>query len=450
MVEGSIAPRLRKYADYTGVAAALAFAFFAWLSTAGANIAFILLLATLALDRDAYKTLRTDLVFIMTVIFGTYIIFKTLWPHPESAEIRNMRWDDAGRWLKLLAFVAMAWQLRKKPELIKYVMVLGLLGLLLGTLIEANLIELVQAKIPTRTGFKLSIGFSGFINSIAIFGLLIFAPRIFYWPQTTQYKIIIGILWSISVFITLYSVITSQSRQSWLVDTVIAIPILALFYAKKSLKNKTFLIRSFAPIAIALALIGGLAISNFSLITSRLQAEQTTIDAIRKVDGSTIPKTSLGYRFNVLVFGLRKWAERPMMGWGTGSTKFLIKNSGHEELKLDEHWEGTDWLVHFHNTYLELLVRFGVVGALLCTIISFLLIKSLVGAYLRNSLSFDYFIFFAGSFAILAFSALFGIRALHIEGRAFLILLFGIIYSLDNQSHLDGSKPRAHRSSTTA
>ena len=98
-----------------------------------------------------------------------------------------------------------------------------------------------------------------------------------------------------------------------------------------------------------------------------------------------------------------------------------------------------------HNTYLEILVRFGIVGALLLITGALLLIRAVFRAYGAGLMPRDYFLFLLGSFGLVAVWSLFDFRALHTDWRAYWACLAGTAYTFQLHGCPDSS-PKIHPS----
>jgi O-antigen ligase len=93
---------------------------------------------------------------------------------------------------------------------------------------------------------------------------------------------------------------------------------------------------------------------------------------------------------------------------------------------VDGEWqEGPDWLDHLHNTYLEVLVRFGLVGALLMVGTLGLLARGFWVAHREGRLPFDYAWFLTGALGLMAVWSLSDFRLLHPDWRSYWILMGG-------------------------
>ncbi|MGX2041931.1 O-antigen ligase family protein [Methylocaldum sp. MU1018] len=428
MVAGVIAPPIHKYVDYTGVTAALAFAFFAWLSPAGANIALAVFSAACLLNRSAWPVLRRDPVLWLFAAFGIYLVLGAHWASRELPETHRLQIRDASNWLKLFAFLPLAWWLRADLRRIHWTLILATTGLLIGMLSRADWSSVLHMTVNERTGFKLKIIFSGLVSAAVVMGLLIYAPRVRNGSSDALRHAVRLAFWLVALYLSSYMLIASKSRGAWLA-ALIAIPCaLGIRYLWNTEKAERPHGRSLPFLLLPLAVLAALLVLNRGEILTRLNQENGIVSSILQGETRNLPRTSIGFRHDIQKFGLQKYLERPWFGWGPGSTEHLIETSGRPEL-IHPQTKGAAWMDHFHNTYLEILVRFGIFGTLLLAATTFLIVKTLWRAYRTGLLPKDHFAFLIGSLGLLAIWSLFDFRILHGDCRAYWILLAGIAYS---------------------
>lgn len=426
MVAGVIAPPIHKYANYTGVTAALAFAFFAWLSPAGANIALAAFSLAVLLAPSVWPMFCRDPVFGLFAAFAIYVAVGAYFAIDEFPETRKLQIRDASNWLKLFAFLPLAWWLRGDPRRIHWTLILAVGGLLIGMLSKADWSNLYHMTVAERTGFKLRVIFAGLVSASAILGLLVFTPRIRS-SRTGTPDLLRLACWLAALYLSSFMLLSSKSRGAWLA-ALIAVPCaLGIRYLSNG-KTDLPLRKSTPFVLLALGVVSGLFALNQDEIHTRLTQENQVVASILHGESQPLPRTSIGFRHDVQKFGLQKFLERPWLGWGPGSTEHLIETSGRPEL-IHPQANGADWMDHFHNTYLEILVRFGLLGALVLAATVLLMMKNVWHNYKTGILPKDHFAFLAGSFILLAVWSLFDFRVLHGDCRAYWILLAGIAHS---------------------
>lgn len=135
-------------------------------------------------------------------------------------------------------------------------------------------------------------------------------------------------------------------------------------------------------------------------------------------------------RMQLYRHGLERWSERPFFGWGPGA-------------RLAPGAESMPYQIgHFHNTYLELLVRLGLVGVSLVAIALLLIGRVVWIAYQEGRFAPDHFAFVIGGFLVLAIWSAANFR-LGSEVRFLIVLLCAVGYSAAWQRARVGSTSTA-------
>jgi O-antigen ligase len=413
--------------NYTGVFSVFLFALCAWLSTTGAGIAMIGFLLAFVLSPAARSVCRRDPVFWMFVPFAAFIYWSEYRAIAEFPETAHLQHKEASNWLKIFAFFPFAWWLRGDLKRIQWVLALALAGLVAGNFKHFDWEDLLAFDISVRSGFKFVPAFTGLISTTALLGLLLFARRIWY----SRYPWITRSLWLAAIYVALFMLLASQARAAWLAAGLIIPAMLVAFWfhtVRDVSRNRA---AALFPMGLAIVLLLAIVAGSFGPIQSRLKTERHTAKALlhgqRPPTGR--PSNSLSKRYQVQVFGFQKWLERPLLGWGPGTGEYLIAHSDNPELRVSLKNGGEMWLTHFHNTYLESLVRLGVVGAALLSGVGWVLGATLIGAARRRTIPYDQVLFLGGSSVLLVLWSLFDFRATHTDWRAYWIILAGIIYS---------------------
>lgn len=135
------------------------------------------------------------------------------------------------------------------------------------------------------------------------------------------------------------------------------------------------------------------------------------------------PLDSSTYRLHLWRFGITKWLERPLVGWGLGMTDPLVQAENAEELKNF----GRESFDHLHNAYLELLLQLGVIGYVLVLWQAVLMTVSLIKAARERGLSIHLFSFYMGNFVLNAVYSLTDFRHLHWNWRYYWLILAGVV-----------------------
>jgi hypothetical protein len=417
----------------TGFLGLLAFALSAWSTYTAHRYALVFCVCAVAVSREARSALWHDAVFRFGLVFAVYLVGQTAWGiylFPGTVERQIL---DCGRWLSLFGFLAVASLMRGDPGRVMPVLGLAAVGLWAGMLRVADEGDVVSFRIGDQTGFVTGGGgASGIISATVMLGLLLFAGRIL-GPLDRPWRFgcrLLGLL--AAVYLTAYILVASQTRTAWLA-LALALPAALGCQYFWTLRSRGFSLRRlpYLPGLAVAVLIGGVLV-NIGSIGSRVGPDREVVEKIVRGEADQLSvapsdqRSSFRERFFLQKFALEKWLERPIAGWGTGSTRQLIVTSGRPELFIRD--SGT-WIPHLHSVVLEVLVRFGLLGAALSGWGVWLLTGAVGRAELPRRLPEDLLLFLAGGAAIVGLGMLTGSRVLNEYWRLYWYFVMGGIYT---------------------
>lgn len=105
----------------------------------------------------------------------------------------------------------------------------------------------------------------------------------------------------------------------------------------------------------------------------------TVASADRASEAEKANNKAVSVRMSLYHFGMERWREHPLLGWGLRSTSTLIAGSG-----LDL---GGQRHAHLHSAYLDAMVGMGAIGASLLGLFLAMLVRELVLAWRRGVVS---------------------------------------------------------------
>ena len=157
------------------------------------------------------------------------------------------------------------------------------------------------------------------------------------------------------VFFVLIVVVT-QSRQVWLalIACLFLTPLAYTAISRSQTSKRTILI-SYAVFALMI-----LAASSLDIVNKRLAAEKSTLTKIVNLEFNSVPDTtSIGVRIHLWLEGWEWIKQRPILGSGEDARELVISESDSlpEFVRAD--------FTHLHNSHIETILSFGVVGAAL-------------------------------------------------------------------------------------
>ena len=174
-------------------------------------------------------------------------------------------------------------------------------------------------------------------------------------------------------------------------------------------------------VLLALVALVGAVVSTKSMIQTRVdQSIEESLNIISSWGESDVDGP-IGLRVSMYKEGYRMWMERPWFGWGPSGANY--------PMFLDGINEETGYLTHFHSTYLEALVRFGIVGCSIFLIVIGLLLINLHARYRRGGVSLDLYCFFTASMALLLLWSISDYQVASTDWRILFIALLGLAYS---------------------
>ena len=352
------------------------YAFSAWLSPPLHLIGLLMSGVALMMVPDVVRRIATTRAAKLWLMIAVYLLLQSFWGNHLLPDSLGTQLRETLRWLAFGNFLIIGWWLKGDPRIIRNVLILAVAGLCIGILHSVDWTALVAFQTGKQTGFHLTASTGALLAATVILGLLLNPPEAihfsrFKWRNTFR----LGV-WSATIYLMIFLLVASQSRTTW-IAAMITIPL--VFHLRKrktppSRENRHALRPGWIVLLLMLAGVG----LNRQVLLDRITPDLALVESLplnKPVESEV--HSSLGYRINVQKFGLEKWREHPLMGWGTASTRQLIASAGRPELW---HEPTRGWLSHLHNGYLEILVRFGLLGAS----IFFLSVLSLLRRFLQD------------------------------------------------------------------
>ena len=311
----------------------------------------------------------------------------------QLAHIHHPQWAESStkvhRVIKWFIFIPVAFWLGGRTKKTFILWGLALLGLLLAPWLAGHgWTELKYGLMGRRVDFGLhNAQHAAMLYAVGVLGLISFSHRIFtsnnrgYWFKR--------LLWLLAFMASSFGVIVTQTRGIWLGLGGSSF-LFIIFYFKIFWRGSQ---KSFYKISIILLVIIILTTISIGtplkkIVTNRLTIEKTTVMKVLQGDISDLPYSSVGVRVHTWTEAWSWIKQRPLVGWGGNGNRLVIKHSE----KLPE-WVKKEFR-HLHNTYLDLLVNFGVLGGLLyLSLLGWLVVRG-IGAWKSGHMPGDVLIFF--------------------------------------------------------
>jgi len=336
----------------------------------------LVLFSSLLAALPIWRKIRRDPMFYLVLTFLAYLLIRTVFAQFELPDLTDDHWDRARRMSRIILLPLVAYWISKKPHWLKHIFVFFAAGVLLAIFLGIWDSGIKQFFLDHRRAhFVLNPQRMGYVSGLTFVGLIIFRAQIIAWSR--RYISLFGawVLWTLFVCLIFQAFLASQARGAFLGLIIASVILMSVLFAKKFFaphKSSETKIPSIIALTIVI-LISTMAFFQKDIILQRFLAESDVVQQLVEGETDNLRLTSITIRNQLWKIGYNAWLEKPFFGWGTdGAQKIISQADAPERVKE---------LNHFHNTYLDILVRFGIVGFLLFGAIMHQLVKSLWNAY---------------------------------------------------------------------
>jgi len=400
----------------------LSFALFGWLGVAGSSFGAVILLILSFIKFSEFwgKVHRLPLFWIS---LGAILYVALLWVFTDPIDQQTSEY--AVKYTKSIVytwlFIIIGWHLSYNIRLIRWLIGLSIFGLILKILIETDW-QHIQLFINNRQDFGFSIAGAGLYSALSIWGLSVLSIHLSMKYEGSR-RILSLLATMIGIVVLREALVITQARSGWLTIILgIAFVLFLVLIKEKKIYQSLNIKRLVSIFALMLLLLSVLITANHKVLSNRLQDDSGVYSTLLSFDRQQIPYASsaVGARAHMLIYGFNLWLEKPVFGWGVGSSRSLLAQD--EIINAGDH-------PHFHNNYLEILVEQGIVGFAFYLIAFILLMHGLYKAYSEEIVPKDIFYYLNGAWIMVLVWSLADSRMVHADLRFFLLLLCGITFS---------------------
>ncbi|SEP88556.1 O-antigen ligase [Ectothiorhodospira magna] len=400
------------WADRVGVGGIYLFAAFAWSGPSPAALGLSLTcLAFLVQMPRAWPVLMQIPAIQM---LGAVLLFLILhsgvhvWLDPGAWQTLVDTGISHAQWL--LPTVAVLWFLAGQPRRVMIMLTLACLSLLVRLLYNTHWPDPLVSFFGPSHGFGMAQIALGLYLATALLGLALFMPRLAGWLQSRWQHGLVWWLLTGLILLFAQALMVTQSRATWLAFLLVAPVTLVLFFHRHR-PGPAILGMLGAGLMLPLVLILWL---NGGGIQERVAQEADTLGHILALETAQVATDSVGLRYHVNLHGLTLAQEHPLWGWGGGSSGALIATHPVAEVSS---------LQHFHNTYLQILVEFGLVGLGLALMTGTVILLGWWRLYQTGELPRDLYFLLLGASAMALIWSLSNVRLEQADMRAYGIML---------------------------
>ncbi|WP_280564202.1 O-antigen ligase family protein [Chromohalobacter sp. 48-RD10] len=398
---------------------------------AGTLMALLGLFAVLCWGRELRAS--APLWLLLAIILVQLLSWVLGYLHHPQWVPDNPELDRMAKWF---LFIGMAWWLGGSSRLTLWVWAIAVPGWLLAVWLEGHGWQSWQRGLA---GQRVDFGIHNaqhvaMLFGAAALGLASFAPRMLRAGRLAWGR---RLAWGIMALVCLAGVVVTQTRGVWLAFSAAALGMLGgwawrAWQLSGSAQGATR--RGVAAAIGALLVIGVLAAAFHDTVERRVMAEREVIASVIQGDWSGVPYSSVGIRIHSWRAATEWIAERPLVGWG-GEGRSLVM-------------EQTEWLPdsvsqrfgHLHNTVLEVLVGYGLLGASVVALLAIWVARGTWLAWRGGALPGDVALFGAGFFVFFMIANLFeSYLAFWSGGYVFTLVMGGLVTHIWRWQRATGS-----------
>jgi len=447
LAHGTASPLLEPgdWSRRVGLFGSYLFAGFALLGITPATGGLVLLTLAFFVGFRGWRILGRDPLVITALAFALYVAIHTLLTYlttPVDAQASAAA-DAGADWVRLLLFIPFAFWAGGRPDRVRILLLLALASFVVGTLRKIGWTQLDAHFFTKRFEDYLPAIAFGMFSGLAALGLIALRERFWHPGLGGAPRWLRLVLWLALLAFALEGLLLSYSRTSW-VSFAVAAVLLAYLEWRGRRADAHRGARTAAVLVIATSLALAVALQHRQ-IAHRLEQGGETLSKVLSGDFAGTPSDPSGLRVHALHYALELWSQRPWLGWGAGSSRYLVMHSGHPELMLySEKLHAKVWLRHLHNTYAEILVQLGIVGFAVLAVLLWLLVRTGALSCREGRMPGDLCRYFAGSLLFMLVWNLSDYRLLRHDYNFFFILFAGAVYSFRLRSLLEeghGQRP---------
>jgi len=355
---------------------------------------------------------KKDKLLIIFCIYMAYIVissisFVYIYPEIYKQQVYSIMW-----WMAPWAFIFVSWIVRGRHEIIYNMFMFCLLGFITNIIIKTDWFLIDE----WLSGSRYKFGYPWLLTSLYCG---IFLSCIYIFRSKFKKKYILGLLAIVIIFL-FFVLIISQSRG--MLVLLILLLFFSLIYNINNFRDKKI------QIFITFLCILIFSISQYKIVNSRTSEEKSTYSKILSSNINEIPYTSIGARIHLYDYALYLVKEKPFFGWGPGTsaTRYLttredVEYPVNDKLQLSR-------FTHLHNIFLEISVRFGVIGFIVHLLIFFYFINICFFNKINILKDNVYTFFLTFIFLNISFN-MYDFRYIYKDYRYVFIVFLGIFFS---------------------
>jgi len=391
---------------------------------------FIMFIAFCANWSKTRYFVQSDPVVRLVIIFLLYVWGRTFWEvfsGHNTADTATLI-DYARKHTYILFFPAVIWWMGASQRRIFAFYALISAGLVLHILFFSNLS--LDTMLQGRSAIGGSDSLSGllrnyaFLCSLAVIWLVLFGNRIagLTHETITLTTVVRLLLWLMAVLLIIVMILTLQARSAlvltlfFLLSAAVIAIVRQLFAQKKNIHYASALLFIlFAVVAVSLIYV------NRDYVHDRFAREAPVIkDFLAGEDIDELQRSSFSIRLWLSLEGWELFLDSPVFGHASGNILNLLEESEREQIRQSS---------HLHNTYIEMLASWGIIGFSIMALIVLYSVYYLFYCRRQGAMDFQTWLFLLTAIMLLLVGGSDQSFTVRQHGWIFFIIIFAPAYS---------------------
>ncbi|MCC6208699.1 MAG: O-antigen ligase family protein [Gammaproteobacteria bacterium] len=347
-----------------------------------------------------------------------------------------MNWRAAREWgagydhfsytrdyMRLFWFLMAGWWLGGRERNIFVLFAIAVAALFITIQSEGGLSSWVRLLKGHRVDFNLhNAEHVGLLFGSVLIGLLSFMFRFFDNRRRLAARMAWAMLWLLLFSGTTAVVLGAQTRQTWLGFALAMIASLAFLLSNRLSGN--FPVKRLIGISVAIGLViaAGLSTNSFDRMVKRVTVELNGVELLQMDDINIAQVNSSTTRLILWKTAFDAISKRPLLGYGGAARKIVIE---HADLPASIRKYG-----HFHNSYLELWLSYGIAGPLIFIAMLVILGRRLMQACRSGHVTMDFAVFGVAWLVFFAVANMFESYVSYRTGAYLMLIVGGALYSI--------------------
>lgn len=297
--------------------------------------------------------------------------------HPEWAEGSA----KIGRMAVWFLIIPVAFFLQGDSRKIGLVLLLALASLFAAPWMTGNGISEITQGL---NGSRIDFGLNNAQHTAMLFGVVFIGLG--YLALRQLYKDKIGwvqfILFSGLMVVAAVGVVITQTRAVWLALVAVMMVMIVWYVWVLVVKERRYVKAGLISGVICLLAFGAYQSPLTQTVEKRLGAELSNIEKILQGRDDYKAHSSTGVRFTTWTESLDWISQKPIIGWGGNGRDLVVKHSDRLSDRYKQQFR------HLHNSYLDTLVNYGILG-LACLLGLFVFLgKGIQTAYRNGTIEY--------------------------------------------------------------